>query len=548
MQAVRNEASVPTSSSWIPVVLLMVGALGVSAGYGMLLLLPLYVRQLGGDEGNFGLILSSAVIPALVCLLALTRWPQALRPVWVLALAAGFVAIAAGIAALVTGGWLPLIGVGVTVGTAWAVIYTAAPMVMSAMVTDSDRSTFFGYLTGSEQLGIGLGPVVGAALLSTPLGFRGTFLVAAVVSLAAVAAIVGVAATTSRTLPSSVANRDASLPSLAQATRTILRSEAASWLIVVGLFACLFTAMTQFQTLFAADHNLSYQVFYLTYSAAVILVRFVIARRMAAYDSRLVIAVSVSVMAITVSAFAVIGSNQALYALTSAVLGLSYGLALPTAQAEVVNVSEESVRARVLPLAGLIFQGATLAFPLAVGMIVANYGYTPLFAVLVVFGTVQAAISWIAFARRRAAGPMSARKPDIAPSLDNFATISRIESLNVDCQNPQLLAHFWQQVLGWEEVARDFQRTPHGADGVRLGGEGLLIDFRWTDEPAPSGKNTWHLDLVAAEGSQQQELDRLLDQGAQQIDIGQGSAEWMTWHVLADPEGNVFCLVRGNEQ
>lgn len=545
MPVIDDEPSI--SASRISVLLLMVGAFGVSAGYGMLLLLPLYVRHLGGDEGNFGLILSSAVIPALVCLLALTRWPQALRPVSVLALAAGLVAIAAGMTALVTDGWLPLIGVGVAVGTAWAVIYTAAPMVMSAMVTDSGRSTFFGYLTGSEQLGIGLGPVVGAALVGTSLGFRGTFLVAAVVSLGAVAAIVGVAATTSQTSPPPVPDRDAGLPSLAKATKTILHSEAAAWLLVIGLFACLFTAMTQFQTLFAADHNLSYQVFYLAYSAAVILVRFVIARRMAAYDSRLVIAVSVSVMAITVSAFAVIGSNQALYALTSAVLGLSYGLALPTAQAEVVNVSTESVRSRVLPLAGLIFQGATLAFPLIVGVIVANYGYTPLFTVLVVFGAVQAAISWRAFARRRATSPVDVRGPDISPSLDNFATTSRIESLNVDCQNPQYLAHFWQQVLGWKEVARDFQRTPHGADGVRLGGEGTLIDFRWTDDSNRPGKNTWHLDLVAADGSQQQELDRLLAQGARQIDIGQGAADWMTWHVLADPEGNVFCLVRGNE-
>ncbi|WP_210602876.1 MFS transporter [Brevibacterium oceani] len=547
MPTVHLESSAPAGAPRLPVMLLMVGAFSVSAGYGMLLLLPLYVRQLGGDESDFGLIVSSAVVPALVCLIALTRWPQALRPASVLALAAGLVGIAAGTAALVAGGWVPLIGVGVAVGTAWAVIYTAAPMVMSAMVTDYNRSTYFGYLTGSEQLGIGLGPVVGSALLTTPLGFRGTFLVAAVLSLAAVAAIVGVAATTPAVPQTKIADSDANVPSLAQASRTILHSEAAPWLLVIGLFACLFTAMTQFQTLFAADHHLNYQVFYLAYSAAVILVRFVVARRMAAYDSRLVIAVSVTIMATAVAAFAVIGSNQVLYALFSAVLGLTYGLALPTAQAEVVNVSAETVRARVLPLAGLIFQGATLAFPLAVGLIVADFGYYPLFTVLVVFALVQAAISWRAFARRRVVAPVPTPEPDTVPPLDTVATTSRVESLNIDCRNPRRLGYFWQQVLGIEEVARDFQRTPHGADGVRLSDERWLIDFRWTDDASRPGKNTWHLDVVSTKGSQQQELDRLLALGARQIDIGQGSADWVTWYVLADPEGNVFCLVSGNE-
>ena len=62
-------------------------------------------------------------------------------------------------------------------------------MVMSEMVTDRERATYFGYLTGTQQLGIGLGPVVGGLLVEVGLGFRGVFLVAGVLCVIAAALV-----------------------------------------------------------------------------------------------------------------------------------------------------------------------------------------------------------------------------------------------------------------------------------------------------------------------------------------------------------------------
>ena len=50
------------------VVLLLMGTLGISTAFGMLLLLPLYVQELGGDEADFGLVLSAAAVPAVLCI------------------------------------------------------------------------------------------------------------------------------------------------------------------------------------------------------------------------------------------------------------------------------------------------------------------------------------------------------------------------------------------------------------------------------------------------------------------------------------------------
>jgi MFS family permease len=387
------------------VALLLGGTLGISTAYGMVLLLPLYVQELGGNEANFGVILSSAMVPAVLCIGLLIRYPERIRPHAVVALAIAVYALGAAGAALVNETWTPLIGIGVLLGTAWAVVYTATPMVMSGMVTDAGRATYFGYLTGTQQVGIGAGPVLARFLVETDLGFRGTFAVAGVVCLVAVALTVAVGLLTPDARVQRSSERDAPTGGVEETSVTfgdaigrIFRSEAVFLLVMIGLFACLFASLTQFQTTFASARNLDYSVFYVTYTMAVIASRFGLAPLASRFEARLVIAASVSVMAFSVAAFLLVGSNTLLYGMASAFVGLGYGLALPSVQAQAVNVSEEAIRPRVLPLAGLLFQAAILGFPLVAGWIIAGLGYPALFTVLVAFALVQAAVGWWRFA------------------------------------------------------------------------------------------------------------------------------------------------------
>jgi predicted MFS family arabinose efflux permease len=155
--------------------------------------------------------------------------------------------------------------------------------------------------------------------------------------------------------------------------------------------------MTSFQPTFAGARGLDYSVFYVAYTVAVIFSRFVLAGLAARFDARFVIAASVSIMAFAVASFLAVGSNVFFYGISSAFLGLGYGLALPGVQAQAVNVSEEQVRSRVLPLAGMLFEGAILGFPLVAGWIITSLGYRALFAVLLAFALVQVAIAWWRF-------------------------------------------------------------------------------------------------------------------------------------------------------
>jgi MFS family permease len=397
--AAGGEEAVGRRAGLAAMVLLLLGTLGVSTAFGMLLLLPLYVQQLGGTEANFGVVLSVATVTAVLCIGLLICYPDTLRPHTVVAIAIAVYGLGAAGASFVTGTWTPLVGIGILLGTAWAVVYTATPMMMSEMVTDEGRATYFGYLTGTQQVGIGAGPVVARVLVETDLGFRGTFLAASTICMGAVAltSIVGFLTPDARAASAhaggGIAPNASSVP-FGEAVRRIVRSEAVYSLAMILLFGCLFTSMTQFQTTFAKSEGLDYAVFYVTYTSAVIFSRFILASMATRFDTRLVIALAVSVMALAVAAFLAVGSSVLFYGVASALLGFGYGLALPSVQAQAVNVSEEVVRPRVLPMGGLLFQAAILGFPLFAGWVIADLGYAALFVVLVSLASAQVAIGW----------------------------------------------------------------------------------------------------------------------------------------------------------
>ena len=410
----RGGAEALGSGARLPaMVFLLLGTLGISTAYGMLLLLPLYVQRLGGNEADFGIVMASATVTAAVSIGLVIRYPEALRANVVLAIAVLLYGFGAAGAALVSGTWVPLIGIGLLLGTAWAIVYAASPMVMSEMVTDRERVTYFGYLTGTQQLGIGVGPVVAGFLVQGGLGFRGTFFLAG--GLCVVAAVLvlvvgtlvpdmrkGVSKSASTPGSGTDAELEAGAP-FKTAMGRILRSETAFWLTMILIFACLFTTLTSFQTTFAAARGLDFSVYYLSYTVAVIISRFGIANFAARYDTRLVVAVAASITALSVASFLLVGSSTLLYALASGFVGLGYGLALPASQAQAVNASDEAVRPRVLPLAGLLFETMILAFPLLAGWVISGFGYAAVFVLLVFLCLVQAGLAWERFLAKREA-------------------------------------------------------------------------------------------------------------------------------------------------
>jgi Glyoxalase-like domain len=117
----------------------------------------------------------------------------------------------------------------------------------------------------------------------------------------------------------------------------------------------------------------------------------------------------------------------------------------------------------------------------------------------------------------------------------------RIGELVLDCRNPEGLARFWCEVLDFVVLDREDDGSVEIGPSDGFGGPQPTIFLSRADEP-PQGKSRLHIDLNATDRDQDAELERLLSLGARPADIGQTGEE--SWHVLADPEGNVFCLLR----
>jgi catechol 2,3-dioxygenase-like lactoylglutathione lyase family enzyme len=116
----------------------------------------------------------------------------------------------------------------------------------------------------------------------------------------------------------------------------------------------------------------------------------------------------------------------------------------------------------------------------------------------------------------------------------------RISELVVDCADPERLAGFWCEVLGYEVLFREPDSVEIGP-AAGFGGVQPTMVFGLSDEPK-RGKLRLHIDVNATDRDQDAELARLLGIGARPADVGQSGDE--SWHVLADPEGNEFCLLR----
>ena len=117
----------------------------------------------------------------------------------------------------------------------------------------------------------------------------------------------------------------------------------------------------------------------------------------------------------------------------------------------------------------------------------------------------------------------------------------RLSEIVVDARDPETLAAWWAEVLGYRVLGRDDDGAVEIGPEAGFGGAAPTLVFAPVAEPSP-GKPRLHLDLNATDRDQDAELERLLGLGAVPADVGRSGAE--SWHVLADPEGNPFCLLR----
>ena len=122
---------------------------------------------------------------------------------------------------------------------------------------------------------------------------------------------------------------------------------------------------------------------------------------------------------------------------------------------------------------------------------------------------------------------------------------SKFTELAIDCADPSGLARFWCSVLDYEVQDEDDEIVTIGPpvvpeDENHPGPVPPTLTFAHVPE-GKTVKNRLHLDVSPTDREQDEEVRRLLGLGARRADIGQGPD--VTWVVMADPEGNEFCVL-----
>ena len=118
---------------------------------------------------------------------------------------------------------------------------------------------------------------------------------------------------------------------------------------------------------------------------------------------------------------------------------------------------------------------------------------------------------------------------------------THVSALCFDAHDPADLARFWAGVLGWDVAEDPRDDHPGGAAIVPNDHTGFVIRFLPTDAPK-TGPNQMHFDVTSASSADQDEtVARALGLGGRHLDIGQDPDDGHV--VLADPEGNEFCVI-----
>jgi hypothetical protein len=124
--------------------------------------------------------------------------------------------------------------------------------------------------------------------------------------------------------------------------------------------------------------------------------------------------------------------------------------------------------------------------------------------------------------------------------------VARISHTSIDATDAYAQSVFWGKVLGFAEDPSDPNEPGHEECMIFSPDRRTRVLFIEVPEKK-QGKNRMHFDLVPAEGTRDEELARLLALDATEVDDLR-RPDGTGWVVLADPEGNEFCILRSDAE
>ena len=361
----------------IDIALVFLGTLFIAFSYGLFFFFPLFVGSIGGKESLVGIALGFSGIGTFAAIFLSKKLLKNCKAKMIAGFGGIFYALGAtGFLFVHSVSILIFISM-VCLGMGWGFYFNVAPYILSLFSSDKNRSMLFSYSSAFSVLGSGLAPILIQNLWGTHIHFNALFLTAVFSALASSIVFFLIRAETKKKF---TVSEDAQIkPSV---FAMIFNSNVKYPILMVFLGASIYTMMLNFQTTFANHIKMNYAIFYMIYACAVVVSRLLLGKALTNFNQYRLTILLLILMTFSISSFLLASYGLFFYVMSSALLGVSYGLVYPTIQAIAANLVEERYRSDILSYFSLFYFFGVYLFPPLGGFLIVYGGYWVLLVAL----------------------------------------------------------------------------------------------------------------------------------------------------------------------
>ena len=376
-------------SKKIVLTLIFIATFLQSGAYGLTFLFPPLFETFGADEKDVGSVLLAAAISTIAVIISCGHITSLIGRLQTLALSSLLITVSLFVfaRALSFGPWLFVAGV--LLGAGWGLFYALIPVVMSQLADVKNRVRYFSLQAASMMAGFGLSPVFGHYLVSKGVAINLAFMANSMACVLSSVFFFMLVKPITR-YSNSIARDNARL-SLAAFTR-IAHSPAIVPITMVCIGACVFSGMTNFQTVFAKSNGLDYSYYFLSYTFTVIILRIAFAGFGGGRTPYLVITMLLSVMTGSVILFCYLGNNSLLYIVGACLFGIGYGVSYPIIAAMAANDADGELVAQSMQIMSLLYFVGIFGFPFVAGWMITTVGMNSLLLLVAVLAGIETMI------------------------------------------------------------------------------------------------------------------------------------------------------------
>ena len=372
--------------------LIFVATFFQSGAYGLTFLFPPLFEDFAANEKDVGSVLLAAAISTLIVIIFCGHLTSLIGRLQTLALSSLLVTVSLFMFGYADRFSIFLFVAGVLLGAGWGLFYALIPVVMSQLADGNNRIRYFSLQAAFMMAGFGLSPVFGNYLVTQGSSISMAFVVNSIACVISCAIFLVLVMPIERH-SNQLSKNNARLSILAFSR--IVTSPAIIPIIMVCIGACVFSGMTNFQTVFAKLNNLDYSHYFLSYTITVIVLRILFAGFGGGKYPYLIVSILLFVMTFSVLLFYYLADNALLYIVGASLFGVGYGVSYPIIAAMAANDADSDLVAQSMQILSLFYFVGIFGFPFIAGWMITSVGIKPLLILVCFLAFAEAVIALI---------------------------------------------------------------------------------------------------------------------------------------------------------